>query len=455
MNITACGKNKYCVGLAVVTLAFMLAYGANVQADIGQLLEELIIKEPKTPDEVLLFMASSLNENILFALAGYTETPAKVADVLLQQNLDDSMLCRIARHQRLSLAAINQLAQSTNAEVRSCIASNPITPATVLYHLCHDREPRVRSGVALNPNLPESVLKILMQDDHGWVKISIIMNHNTAPLERLVDMSNDTSEAARMVVAENPRTPELVLLKLADDPSNQVKESLARNLNLPIKVAWKLGKEGNCDIRQSLAHNPAVPAEILYYLLQHAKQGDINVIVGVAYNPNLTKNLTDYLLSHHYRQINNCLAKNEVAHSEALAKLAEDPDPEIRALVAQHPTTSLATLTKLSNDKEIYVQLHVTWNPNTPGNVLAKIDAQLSDRKGYRDNIARHANTPSATLADLAHRLQKETAYALVWTRYLIAINANTPSETLTLLSQDANAYVRCAAKKYLADRKK
>jgi hypothetical protein len=51
---------------------------------------------------------------------------------------------------------------------------------------------------------------------------------------------------------------------------------------------------------------------------------------------------------------------------DALAKLSKDESVWVRCRVARHPNTPPATLTKLSKDKSVSVRRRVARHPNTP-----------------------------------------------------------------------------------------
>lgn len=146
-----------------------------------------------------------------------------------------------------------------------------------------------------------------------------------------------------------------------------------------------------------------------------------------------------------------------------LARLARDPDEDVRRGVVHNPNTPAEILVCLRSDSDFGVRMGVAGNPNTPAETLVR----LSSDPDYmvREDVAGNFNTPTETLVHLASdpddevrrgvaenpNAPAETAETLVHlvsdpddeVREGIAENPNTPAETLVHLASDSNDRVR------------
>lgn len=160
-----------------------------------------------------------------------------VLDELLNENMSSEYIYAINSTDPVELARI---AESTNDNNRSQVASNVHTSVETLSKLANDPSIGVRRSVAYNPNTPDKILNFL---------------------------SADPMNSVRWTVAENPKTPEKILRKLSKDPSNQVLGSLAENQSTPIDILLTLSKHDYEMIRYGVARNKNAPIDIISNLM--------------------------------------------------------------------------------------------------------------------------------------------------------------------------------------------
>ena len=122
---------------------------------------------------------------------------------------------------------------------------------------------------------------------------------------------------------------------------------------------------------------------------------------------------------------------------EALVKLANDENAEVRYNVAENPSTTKEVLALLASDDDRWVRFAVTENPSTPVEVLALLASD--EDKGVRFAVARNPSTPPKALAKLASDEEDDV-------RQGVAMNRSTPPEVLAKFASDENIYVRRAA---------
>ena len=72
--------------------------------------------------------------------------------------------------QKARCDGVMELASHPDAEVRVNLASNPVTPAEILYFLADDPSPGVRCAVAENPNTPRQLDTLLSRDSDYTVR---------------------------------------------------------------------------------------------------------------------------------------------------------------------------------------------------------------------------------------------------------------------------------------------
>jgi hypothetical protein len=147
----------------------------------------------------------------------------------------------------------------------------------------------------------------------------------------LMKLSNDPSTIVRSLVAMNKKTPDEVILKLINDVSFEVRLELLRNQNIKLTMLEKLALDSSAKIRHAVAYR----------------------MLGVA---------------------------NNKIVSRILAKLANDPNDDVRARVAQNKAAPVELLAQLANDPEGYVRSWVAGNVNTPPQILKKLSFDPSDR---------------------------------------------------------------------------
>ncbi len=141
--------------------------------------------------------------------------------------------------------------------IRLQIASNPVTPPSVLTYLSYHSCESVLERVAENPRTPEDVLSRLSEHKAASVRQSVADNLNT-PFETLAVLSEDENPDVRYRLSENPHTPEAILEVLVEDDNPYVStraQSTLRRLSagLLVEADFSTGSNGwNSDWRQAL-----------------------------------------------------------------------------------------------------------------------------------------------------------------------------------------------------------
>jgi len=94
---------------------------------------------------------------------------SRIANDAVFDSTVGSWLSLVAADPATPLHMLEELAMSTDADVRTSVADNPTTPAYLLVSLAKDENPDVRFAMAENHNLGESLLEMLLEDDNPYV----------------------------------------------------------------------------------------------------------------------------------------------------------------------------------------------------------------------------------------------------------------------------------------------
>ena len=141
---------------------------------------------------------------------------------------------------------VKDLASHPDPEIRAHLASNPETPAEILYFLAEDVSPVVRRAVAENPVTPRQADTKLSRDSDYTVRCLLARKIVGAGLPKddrsqlwrmgftiLETLARDTLVRVRRTLAEaikdQPSAPRPIILELARDPEQEVAIPILRN----------------------------------------------------------------------------------------------------------------------------------------------------------------------------------------------------------------------------------
>ena len=130
------------------------------------------------------------------------------------------------------------------------------------------------------------------------------------------------------------------------------------------------------------------------------------------------------------------LNSNRRYSSRRLARMARDPEWQVRLVAASAPNCPPGTLAHLAMEED-RLALVISKNPGAPWQVLQYL--AVNPDKDVRLEVAKHPNTPPDTLAQLA---ADEDGVV----RWGVAKNPRTPSEVLAQLEGDKDEHVLGAA---------
>lgn len=217
---------------------------------------------------------------------------------------------------------------NASEEALKLIASNQRTqPSTLCWLALHD-SPSVRSTVALNKNIL---------------------------LETVWLLARDYNEAVRLAVADNQKSDRAVLYALIKDESALVARSAQNTLNL---------------IEQAVAKQ--LPA---------AESITVNEVEGTINQEKLiSQQQSDHTESPIEVEFLQLVARKPSTPARRLSELANHPNENIRASVAENANTPLETLRVLLRDQSVEVKVRLADNYNCP---LEIIEQLKNDKDNY------------------------------------------------------------------------
>ncbi|WP_394619233.1 hypothetical protein JNUCC0626_09090 [Lentzea sp. JNUCC 0626] len=263
----------------------------------------------------------------------------------------------------------------------------------------------VLEGLALNPALPQDAVRRLIGHrggmgevgkrpdltdelagemiDTGWTRLrwSLAFNEHLPATARL-RLARDRDDSVRAATASGcgHGTAREVYELLLADPEEHVRDSLARNDEMPSELRERLAADPSPKVRASLAqHWPGAPEHVRRALLTDAAD-QVRASACDTYYPRLPHpvhpaDLVPALLADPVTR-SGAVAQAAV-DAETAARLAADPDPQVRAQLARHPQLPAQLRDVLAEDPSAEVRLGVYARQDTPDVVRAAIHAWM------------------------------------------------------------------------------
>lgn len=417
---------KHCPTLKSETLHAL--FRNQLERDFS--LQRSLARHPNTPVEVLTKLSHTKRDPLVRkAVACNPRTPPFLLSALAQDS--NAMVCRaVALHPATPLADLTFLAHSPETEVRAALAGNAKLDEELFWHLADDSAPEVRARLARQRGLPAGLLEVLANDAVTAVRVNAARNLSLSE-EILTLLLKDTEIEVLCALAGNSQLLQTRLWQLSEHPSAQVRERVAGNPRAPLALLEKLMEQGDQDAQRGLARNPhATPAMLaklamtgdttLHMLLLKQKHTPVETLMEIVgqYQPNLSRAMVFQLVSNPHTPL------------ILLNQILENGHYDLLPGIANHPAVR-------RNRRQIvkdYLSKNVGWDC-VHKNVLPFDFILLAD-------------------ADLPADLLLPFTRASAWEVRFLAVQHPTISlSLLEELSNDANQFVRTAAREALAER--
>lgn len=275
------------------------------------------------------------------------------------------------------------------------------------------------------------------------------MHREGAPAEWALELVTHPDRPVRMQVAELAWNRLDVVLLMENDEDAEIVGEIALSSRLPSDVAGRLARHPDVEVRDMLARNDEVAPEILAELLRSGGDAPIETCAACRTQP--SARCSDHSAGRRRIRI-SALANpttpiagmaafvdwpDEWARSSLAGRadldrdiypvLAADPDPQVRALVAENPSIPVSLMESLGQDPEPAVRRAVIENPAVPLGLLTRL---AMTTKCTTDVVPRIESASEAELRELAASPRAQV-------RALVACRPDLPADLLTALLAD------------------
>ena len=163
-----------------------------------------------------------------------------------------------------------------------------------------------------------------------------------------------------------------------------------------------------------------------------------------------SSNGTEYFISaeSYDEKVRVAVAQNKKTPAETLLALAikgDEFDYSVQDAAVKNPSLPVSYINQLLSSKRPWLKSGLARNINTPPEALA--DMAKTGTSTVRLGVAENESTPPEVLSFLAKDYQEEQV------RNMVALNPNTKTEDLIILSKDFDSDVRDSAKAELKKR--
>lgn len=390
---------------------------------------EFLVNYPLIPSDLAERISIEADIEHIPIAGGLATNPRSSQQTLnrLCSHTDATVRIQLASNPNLTPKECQQLVQDENTFVRATLALNPSLPSQLQFILADDTQTCVRAALGKRKTLDPDIAVHLSNDPQTTVRSAIINNwtgdpellhlwansDNATNQQLLLRRSQALEPAAidsircapdfetrrnafqrselsgpyqlllaesdnpedRLFLAEQNDLPSSIQRILAQDSSPKVRRRLASNATLNPSIALHIAASDDLASSRALAKNPALQPECIAELCNHP---DDNIALLIAYREDLTDQHYDQLINQRSTTtVAEHLAYQQINYkptdTTSITQLAAHTAPSIRAYAAQSTTADASTLNKLSQDPTQLVRYQVALNPNTPIETLQKL----------------------------------------------------------------------------------
>jgi hypothetical protein len=406
-----------------------------------------LARNPSIGAEVLHRLAGSDDEQVLRALAGRPDLSEDFALALATRR--PRLRVYLAGNFPVAMRIWRLLAADPSPSVRATLAGgrggtivdpghemgrkpDPPLPDEVGRTMIADSDPKVRRAMAKRDQHTEEMFRLLAADPSPECREALAVRWKGAPPEVLRDWFSDPKVLPwamwhhvppddlvpvlltnrephiRAQVAQQGRLDHDTAAACARSDDPRMRQAVARNRRAPLAAVLPLADDPDPEVRLALAYRPDLP---------EALRDDITREIDLTWN----RYVADWLLPdaaplatrlEHIGSaapfVRRAIARSTDLPDDAAARLFDDPDPTVRAEMAEH-------------------------HPNTPPDVLFSL-SRTSMIDAFR--LTPHPNFPAQHVEWFAHGGES-------WQRVVAAIHPRLPAGTAESLANDPRTDVR------------
>ncbi|MEU8283832.1 hypothetical protein AB0C01_05790 [Micromonospora sp. NPDC048905] len=247
------------------------------------------------------------------------------------------------------------------------LAENPALPVELVRRLVRHRP--CSDGVARHADLPPDVIEeILASDDHRLLH-SLALNRHLphAVRMRLTAYADPAVRAALVVGAWD--APRELHERLIDDPGPRAREYLAQRDDVPADLLARLATDPEPTVRATLARWWTQAPEAVRRVLLTDPVDSVRAAACSTYyarlpHPVPPPDLVPGLLADPVTRTG--AVRHAILTPALAARLAADPDHQVRRQVAEHPQLPPSVRDVLADDPSANVRVGIFRRPDTP-----------------------------------------------------------------------------------------
>ncbi|MFF4342077.1 hypothetical protein ACFY00_19340 [Kitasatospora sp. NPDC001540] len=250
-------------------------------------------------------------------------------------------------------------------ELLAGLAENPALPADLVDRLI--AAPHHSYALARRPGLTEAQLAALI----ARRAYRVALNRHLPPQarHRLAAHPDPYVRVALVVSATDSDEDRELFERFAADPAPEVRKELAESDRTPADLRARLAADPDPEVRAALAQWWTAAPEPVRRALLTDPEGSVRAAACATYfrrlpHPVPPADLVPALLA------DPLTRAGAVAHCDPAAtdleRLAADPDPDVRRVLAAHPGLPAHLRTRLAADPRALVRLAVLARPDTP-----------------------------------------------------------------------------------------
>lgn len=365
-------------------------------------------------------------------IVSYPNSPGKLLKEILDDTSDEEVLACLAVHPRTDREMMMKLCENGSSKIRQNLAANKQITPNVSDKIARDANLAVKAVLAENPSLVSRIQILLAKDPDAFIKTTLALRKETTP-EAIDLLRFDENFLVKSAVITLLNNSEKYLLSLADSDRLTDQFLLLQKELLSEQVLESLTFSSHPEIRTEAIRKKSLNDEELVGL---ANDPEIEIRRIIARQHNLPEFVQD-ILCKDCNDIKMTLAKHFPSPAYALKLAAENP--EIQLALTENPETDAKTLQYMCRHSRTAILEAIALRDDLTNNHLnsiinerQSIDAiyALAINERYFDDISEEM-----TLKLAGNRSATLRAYA--------ALSKNINDESVSKLLQDASPLVK------------
>ncbi|WP_030387691.1 hypothetical protein [Streptomyces sp. NRRL S-241] len=258
------------------------------------------------------------------------------------------------------------------------LAENPSLPSELVRRLLGHR--KGFGEVAKRPDLSDDVIaEIIAMDDH-WLTHSLALNRRLPQAFRMMLAEHPDPGIRRALAVAADGAPRVLFERLLGDADPQVREHLAESDHVPADLRARLAADENPKVRATLAQWWTTAPEPVRRMLLTDPDDSVRAAACATYfrripHPVPPVDLVPELLADPVTRAG--AVRHCTLDTAAARRLAEDPDDDVRAELAEHPDLPTELRDTLAEDPNQRVALRIFARQDTPEPTRAAIHARI------------------------------------------------------------------------------